>query len=148
MFNPFDEVEWHPDSAKQRKFARSLVIGFPIVGIGLCLLEWAVTGSWRARARPGLVIGAAGAAAGLLLLAFPRWILLVYRTWFFLACCVGVVVSNLLLLLLYFVVLTPLGLLRRSLGQAPLQRRFDRGTRTYWRDVPPVTDVMRYYKQF
>ncbi|MFT4587452.1 MAG: hypothetical protein ACI9VS_002084, partial [Candidatus Binatia bacterium] len=30
MLNPFKEVDWNPDLPARRKFAVSLVIGFPI----------------------------------------------------------------------------------------------------------------------
>ncbi len=37
MLNPFKEVNWHPDLATRRTFARSLVIGFPCLAVVLVL---------------------------------------------------------------------------------------------------------------
>ncbi len=48
------------------------------------------------------------------------------------------VTSPIILGLMFFVVVTPLGLLMRSLGKDPLRLKLERGASTYWVDrVPP-----------
>jgi hypothetical protein len=61
---------------------------------------------------------------------------------------IGFVVSYLVLGILFFLVLTPFGLVFRLLGRDPLERRFDKASRSYWVARSPVDDVSRYYRQY
>jgi hypothetical protein len=72
-----------------------------------------------------------------------------YVAWYFLACCIGIVVGNVLLGAFYYLIFSPVGLLRRGFSRSPaLRREIDRGAETYWKDVPPVQNPERYYRQF
>ena len=46
MVNPFKEVNWRPDVAERRKFALSLMIGFPCVALLFLLAGRLARGSW------------------------------------------------------------------------------------------------------
>src|ERR1043166_8992129 len=71
MVNPFKEVNWKPGLADLRKFARSLVIGFPCVAVVLLLAGrlHSQTGAWNFR--PPLLVGGIGVAFVRLFLACP-----------------------------------------------------------------------------
>src|SRR5437870_2901832 len=102
MLNPFADVNWHPGTTDVRRFARSLVIGFPLVGAGVVLAAHARHGGWHAA--PGLWIGGTGAVCGVVFALAPRLARPFYLAWYFVACCIGLVVGNALLAAIYYVV--------------------------------------------
>jgi hypothetical protein len=146
MINPFKEVNWHPGLAQKREFAISLVIGFPCLAILLCLARRVVSGAWAVG--PALWLGGFGLGVGLLLLAMPAMTKPFYVTWYFLACCIGFVISNILATTFYFLILTPIGLLLKSIGRAPLRKGPDNTVASYWEEAEQVTDARRYFSQF
>jgi Saxitoxin biosynthesis operon protein SxtJ len=146
MINPFLEVNWRPGPVERRKFAQSLVVGFPSVAVALLFLNRIVTGTWRAE--PSLWIGGAGAGLGVLLLLFPPITRPFYVAWYFVACCMGLVISNVLFVSFYLLVLTPIGLLLRDLGRPPLRKAPDKQAATYWQPAEQISDPKRYYRQF
>ncbi len=146
MVNPFKEVNWNPGPRERRKFALSLIIGFPCIAVLLLLL-----GSFRGKGwqfQPAAVVGGGGLAVGLLLLALPQIARPFYLAWYFVACCIGTVVGNLALAIVFFVLVTGLGLLMRLLGRRPVRKTFDKRAATYWQDAEQVDDPSRYYRQF
>jgi hypothetical protein len=147
MVNPFRDINWKPGLGERRKFGRSLVIGFPCVGVVFLVIGWIAQGQWDANLDVALWVGGVGAGAGLLFVALPRIALPFYLGWYFAACCVGMVISNLLLAGFFYLAVTPFGLIRR-LGGKSLSRGFDRSTTTYWKDPGPGHEPGRYYKQF
>lgn len=148
MINPFKEVKWNPDLTERRKFAQSLVIGFPILALVFLVIGRVVKGNWDANLHFSVWLGVCGATAGLIFWALPRISRPFYVIWYFIACCIGIVVANVLMAGFYYLVFTPIALLRRLAGKPALSRRFERGTATYWKDTKPVTDAKRYYRQF
>ncbi len=146
MVNPFKEVNWNPGLRERRKFALSLVIGFPCIAGVLLLLGWVRGQGWNIPL--AAVIGGGGLALGGLLLALPQIARPFYVAWYFLACCVGTVVGNLALASVFFVLVTGLGLLMRAVGRRPIRKKFDRRGASYWQDAEQVDDPKRYYRQF
>jgi hypothetical protein len=146
MVNPFKEVNWSPDLRERRKFALSLIIGFPCVAIVLLVLGWLRGKGWNTPL--AAVLGGGGLSVGLLLLALPQFARPVYVAWYFIACCIGTVVGNLALAIVFFVLVTGLGLLMRALGRRPVRKTFDKRAATYWQDAEQVDDPSRYYRQF
>jgi len=146
MVNPFKEVNWNPGTPERRKFAQSLVIGFPCVAALMLLMGRYASGAWNVK--PSLWVGGVGVAVGLILWAAPAIAKPFYVAWYFIGCCVGIVVTNVLLVATYYLIMTSVGLLMRALGRAPIQKSFDRNAKTYWQDAPPATDAGRYYSQF
>lgn len=75
-------------------------------------------------------------AAGLGLLIsgflFPKALKSVYLVWMTLAIMLGFVVSNVILIAFFFLVITPVGLIARSLGKDFLGLKISRSTPTYW----------------
>ena len=145
MLNPFQDTDWNPGLPARRRFASSLVIGFPVIAALLAVSGWV-----KAHAFPGwtLWLGLGGASLGTLLWLVPQIAKPFYLAWHFLACCLGIVVSNALLAATYYIVLTPAGLLLRLLGRDALARRRDPLAQTYWRKAEPAADPARYYRQY
>jgi hypothetical protein len=146
MVNPFREVNWNPGPQERRKFALSLIIGFPSVALVLLAIGWL---RGRGLNFPlAASVGGGGLAVGLLLLALPQIARPVYVAWYFVACCIGTVVGNLALGIVFFVLVTGIGLLMRALGRRPVRKTFDKRAATYWQDAEQVDDPNRYYRQF
>ena len=47
MINPFKEINWKPAKTDLRKFAWSLIIGFPCIAIVFFLAKWIKTQSMQ-----------------------------------------------------------------------------------------------------
>ena len=146
MVNPFKEVNWNPGPKERRKFALSLIIGFPCIAVVLLGLRWL---RGRGCHLPlAASVGGGGLAVGLLLLVLPQIARPFYVGWYFVACCIGLVVGNLALAIVFFVLVTGLGLLMRALGRVPVRKTFDKRAATYWQDAEQPDDPNRYYRQF
>jgi len=146
MVNPFHDVNWRPGTVERRKFARSLMIGFPVLAILLLVAGWISKGTLAFKFP--LLMGAIGLAAGALLWAVPAIALPFYLIWYGAACCIGLVLTNVLLTLFYYLAVTSFGWLRRTLGRPGLRRGVDRSAPTYWKQSEKVADPGRYYSQF
>ena len=146
MVNPFKEVSWNPDLRERRKFALSLVIGFPCIALVLLLLGWLRGKGWNLPL--AAIVGGSGVAVGLLLLVLPQIARPFYVGWYFVACCIGLVVGNLALAIVFFVLVGGIGLFMRALGRRPVRKTFDKRAATYWQDAEQVDDPNRYYRQF
>ena len=146
MVNPFKEVNWNPGLRERRKFALSLIIGFPCIAVVFLALGLLRGKGWNVPL--AAAIGGGGLAVGLLLLAVPQIARPFYIAWYFVACCIGTVVGNLALAIVFFVLVTGLGLLMRALGRRPVRKTFDKRAATYWQDAEQVDDPSRYYRQF
>lgn len=145
MINPFKETNWNPGIAERRTFARSLIVGFPILAAVLALVARLSTGGWK----PGFLwLAVIGCAVGAVLWLLPQIAKPFYLVWYFAACSMGIVVSNLLLTAFYYFVITPVGLFMRALGRDPMKRRFDRTAKTYWREAEKGIAAERYFRQF
>jgi hypothetical protein len=146
MMNPFKEASWNPDVAERRKFARSLIIGFPCVAVVLLLAGWLKTRNLKIE--PALIIGGTGLAIGLVLLALPGIARPFYVLWYGLACAIGLVVGNVLLAVVFYILITGVGIAKRAVGKGSISKTLDKQATTYWKDAKPVTDPQRYYRQF
>ena len=78
----------------------------------------------------------------------PRSLLPIYVIATAISLPIGFVISYVVLGVLFYLVLTPFGLVFRLLGRDPLERRFDKASRSYWVRRSPVDDVSRYYRQY
>ena len=145
MLNPFKDVNWNPGRAERRKFAVSLIIGFPLVAIFLAMVGRLTAHAWKPFF---LWLGVIGLAVGIVLWLLPIIARPFYVVWYFIACCMGFVMGNILFSVFYFLVLTPLGLVMRMAGRDPLRKKFDKSTPTYWQDAEKGVDLNRYYRQF
>jgi hypothetical protein len=145
MMNPFADVNWKPSLAEKRKFAVSLIVGFPAIAVVFSLVTWLVKHSWKPFF---LWLGAIGLAVGIILWLLPQIARPFYVVWYFLACCMGIVVGNVVFALFFYLVFTPFGLARRTLNRRAFPKGFDKRAPTYWQPVEKVVDLKRYYRQF
>jgi hypothetical protein len=146
MVNPFKEVDWNPDTMARRSFAKSLIIGFPVVGLVLFFIGRISTGHWNGQV-PALIVGC-GVAAGILFWLIPAIAKPFYVAWYCVACSIGLVMGNLMLAIIYYLVVTPTGLLMRLAGRDPLNRKIDPKAESYWLPIENRDDPKRYYRQF
>ena len=146
MLNPFKEVNWNPDTAALRTFARSLVIGFPCIAVAFLLAGFLGGKGWNVSF--ALKLGGSGAVAGVLFYAVPAIAKPFYIVWYALACCIGLVVGNVLLGLIFYVLVTGIGLVKRLGGRQAIRKTPDHQATTYWVDAPPTPEAKRYYRQF
>ena len=147
MINPFKEINWQPDTAELRKFAWSLIIGFPCIAIVFFLAKWAKTQSVP-EPRFFLLLGGIGAAAGVVSLLIRPLARLLYPVWYFLAACVGIVMANLIFAVLFYGLFTPIGLFMRVIGRDALNLKWKKSAATHWIDAPPAPPAERYFSQF
>jgi hypothetical protein len=145
MMNPFQEVSWRPDTGEKRKFAVSLMIGFPVLGAIFFATTWM---AGRQFSPFPLWLGGVGFAVGALLWLLPSIAKPFYLAWYFVACCIGLVVGNVLFSLFYFLVLTPIGAMSRKFGRLHFAKGFDPKAATYWKEPQKEVDILRYYRQF
>ncbi len=139
------QINWHPDARELRKFGVTMLAGFGLIGLALHVWPWA----WPFHRNPDAarVCYAVAAGVGLLGITGTRAALLVYWPWMGMAFLAGNVMSRILLAVFYYGMITPMGLAMRLVGRDRLNiRRNDR--KTYWEDMPPVTDRSRYEHQF
>ena len=146
MLNPFKEVNWNPDTAARRTFAKSLVVGFPCLAVVLLLASHFTGKVWNFG--PALKLGGIGAAAGVLFYVVPAIAKPFYVVWYALACCIGLVVGNVVLALIFYVLVTGIGLVKRLGGRQAIRKAPDRQAKTYWIDAPPPSNPKRYHSQF
>lgn len=146
MVNPFKEVNWHPDTAARRTFAKSLVIGFPCLALVVLLAGFIAGKGWGVSF--ALKLGGIGAGAGVLFYFVPAIAKPFYIVWYALACCIGLVVGNLALGLVFYILVAGIGLLKRLGGRQPICKVPDAQAKTYWIDAPPAPEARRYYSQF
>jgi hypothetical protein len=145
MLNPFKDVNWNPGIADRRKFAKSLMIGFPIIAIVFALISFAKTHA----VKPFCYwLGGVGFAVGFVLWLVPQIAKPFYLIWYFIGCSIGIVVSNVIMGVFYYGIMTPTGAVLRTLRKLSLRKTLDRGAATYWQDVEKPVDLKRYYRQF
>ena len=146
MVNPFKEVNWSPSRDELKTFAKSLIIGFPIVGVLMLLGFRLMDGHWDPQTP--LKVGGIGAAAGVMFWLIPAIARPFYAVWYAAACCIGIVVANIVLGIVFYVFVTGLALGMKLIGRDPMRRKLDREAKTYWLDAQQPTDPKRYYSQF
>ena len=81
----------------------------------------------------------------LVALARPRGLAPLNRLWLGVGLLLHACISPIIMGLVFYTTVTPIGLVRRLLGQDPLRLRFDRDALTYWieRHPPgPAPDTM------
>jgi len=146
MLNPFKEVNWSPDTAARRVFAKSLMIGLPIVAVLCAVLRWLKTGVWDSSS--AVVFGGGGFVVGALFYAVPAIARPFYVVWYGFACCIGLVVGNVVMALIFYVLVTGIGLIKRLLGQPAIRKAPNPQVKSYWLDAPPASNLKRYFSQF
>ena len=146
MINPFKEVNWNPGTVEKRAFAKSLMIGFPIMALLVLVAGRLLRHEWPVQT--ALLIGGIGAGLGMIFFLLPALARPFYIFWYGFACCMGLVVGNVVLSLVYFILVTLTGFFLKLSGHRGLRRRPDPAAATYWQDAPPTPAAAKYFQQF
>lgn len=147
MINPFKEINWKPGIEELRKFAWSLIIGFPCIAIVFFLVKWMKTHAMP-DANGFLMLGGIGAAFGLVSLLVAPLARLLYPIWYFLAACIGIVMANLIFMVMFYGLFTPIGVFMRLIGRDALNLKWKRSAASHWIDAPPAPPAEQYFSQF
>ena len=117
--------------------------------LAVLLIALAAFSLWRQHLfRAGVVASIAAAALVCAFAFFPLW-LKFFRLWMKLAELLSRVMTRVLLSVFFYLFLTPIALVMRVLGKAPLDLAWKDGKQTYWVDKPENEyTVERYSKQF
>jgi len=120
---------------------------------GLIALAFLALIGWIVFRRSGSTpIGASIAGVGLILAALglaipqalrPVWIVLMIVNY-----PIGWVVTHVVMALIFYLVVTPVGVIMRLTGRDPMERAFDRSTKTYWKPRRTDHDSARYLRQY
>ena len=94
-----------------------------------------------------IVIWSTAAALGVCGLIIPSLMRPIFLGMVYATAPIGFVVSHVIMGVVYYVVLTPLGVARRTFGRDPLSRKIERDAETYWLPLAAEKDVTRYYRQ-
>ena len=124
-----------------RRELRSFAI---TVGIAFVLL--AALLAWRERRTATVVFGMLGVTLALAGLLIPARLGGVHRAWMGIALAISSVTTPLFMGIVYFGLLTPIALVLRLLGRAPLRQ--SRDAKSYWRDRPPGARRSDLRRQF
>lgn len=104
-----------------RRFAWTLAGGFAVLAAG---------GAWRGHSATAVLFGAVAAIALLAGLVAPRRLGPARRGWMVFGEALSKITSPIFFGAVYFVVLTPMGVLRRTFGHSPLARSGNAAS--YW----------------
>jgi len=121
--------------SSNRSFGLTFAIVFAIIALWPLVRGRSVRG-WA------LIVAAAFLVAAL---ALPRVLAPLSRLWLRFGLLLHACISPIIMGLVFYTTVTPIGLVRRLLGQDPLRLRFDRDALTYWieRHPPgPAPDTM------
>jgi Saxitoxin biosynthesis operon protein SxtJ len=136
----WSDVQFDPPRTTLRQFA------------GLWLVVWGGLALWQAfvrgRGELGLALGAFALTIGLVGLARPQWVRVIYVGWMVLAFPIGWMISQVMLVVMFFGLFAPIGLVFRLLGRDPLQRARQPEPKSYWTPKPAPADLRHYFKQF
>jgi hypothetical protein len=104
---------------------------------------------WREHpTRAAIVLGAAAIVGLVAVVAFPLWMRF-FRLWMRFALVLSWVMTRVILSVFFYVILTPVGLVMRLLGKAPLDLAWKDGRQTFWIDKEAGEDtIARYEKSF
>lgn len=149
MINPFKEINWQPKEDDLRKFAKSLMIGFPCICLFFACIQWWKTGHFPSGNGGILMVSGIGFQVGLVCYYIHGIARPLYYVWYALAACVGIVMANLLFAVLFYGLFTPIGLFMRLIGRDPLKLHWQKeAATTYWQDAEPSPPASQYFSQY
>lgn len=102
---------------------------------------------WRGHAGRGAVVEGLAALALALPFVAPALWLRAFRLWMKFAELLSWVMTRVILTVFFFLILTPIGLLMRLFGKAPLDLRFRDDKPTYWIDRPEAETPREQYER-
>lgn len=139
------EVNKNPSRKELKKFALTMLIGMPIVG-----LIWSGIIYWTGQIWNFWIFGAFALFG--VLVCLGTWISaplgrVLYIAWHTLAAIIEAVISFVSTLLMYVLTILPIGLIMRLFGRKPLTV-LDKEASSYWKHCQKTTDLKRYFRQY
>lgn len=129
---------------KKRAFLSERDFGLIVGGVFVLLSAWwFYRGKFSAVREITLPLGALLVLLGLI---FPRALFWPNKAWMALAEILSYVSTRLILALVYFGIVSPIGLIKRSFGWDPLNRRAP-ASETYWRSYSKRQRDPRHYEK-
>ena len=113
-------------ASQGRKFGLTVGIAFAVI---------ALISLWRHHSTAPKIFGVIAAALIAAALLVPRSLQTVERLWMLLAHAISRVTTPIFMGIVYFVVLTPMGILRRTFGSNPMVHKAEAGS--FWIARPP-----------
>ena len=83
----------------------------------------------------------------IMLIYFPAT-RIVYLGWMYAAYPIGWTVSHTMMAIAYYLVLTPIGIVMRTVRRDPLGQEIDKSAGSYWTRRKPAQSVDQYFRQF
>ena len=114
--------------------------------VGGAFLVFAAIAWWRGHPTTTTVLGGLGGTLSLAGLIVPTLLGPVERAWMQLAHLISKVTTPIVMGVMYLLVLTPVGLIRRTLGGNPMVHAPEGGT--YWKSRPPGSRAGNLTRQF
>ena len=142
-----NEINWQPSQQDLFDFAKTLLLGGPIVAVFWVLLIKIFSSEWNLIA-PTYILSAFVLAGTLIRLA-PTLSKPLYLLWFSLVCVIDIVISFTVLTIVYFCVLLPIGIAYQASGKAAqLKKGICTKSLSYWTKAHETKDLNKYYKQY
>jgi Saxitoxin biosynthesis operon protein SxtJ len=134
-------IDWKPEPKALRKFGLVVLIGCGLIGLLFSVVLDRTTVAWAVWTI-GAVIGVAGLTGTKI--GMPG-----YWLWMGVGFVMGNIVSRIVVTLIFFGLFTPMGAVRRLLGNDPLSLKRP-SLKSYWHPVDPkqAKDLSRYERQF
>jgi ABC-type uncharacterized transport system permease subunit len=131
-------IEKNPSSRQLLVFGSAWLVFFA---------SWGEACQIRGRHGAAEILWAGAIAVPLLGAASRRALRMAYVASSYATYPIGYVVSHVVLAVVYFLVLTPIGLAMRLLGNDPLSRTFESGAKSYWKPRDKAASTESYFKQ-
>ena len=148
MINPFEQINWKPEEKDLKSFAKSLFIGFIVIGTIIFAINCFKMPFQKALFLHGM-FAVGGIVVFLISQMIPKILIPLYYPWFFISACIGIVVSNLILTMFFYLFFTPFAIGMKLLtGRDPLQLRRKTDAKSYWCTCRQNKDLSRYLKQY
>lgn len=129
---------------KQKSWRAEREFGLIVGGMFLLLTGWWLyRGKFHTVTQITLPVGALLVLLGIIL---PRALFYPNKAWMALAEALSFVSTRIILAVVYFLIITPIGLVKRSFGWDPLYRRAPRSD-SYWREYSARQRDPRHYEK-
>ena len=133
------EINYQPSKSQLRVFGGLLILFALIVG-------WQILRHFDAKVVAYAIAGILG-VLGTIGLVAPNLLKPIYVGWTVAVFPIGWVVSHLLMAMIFYGIFTPIGLIRRTVGGDPLQRKLDPNAESYWEPTPEKPSRESYFRQ-
>ena len=143
------KLDLHPDRKQLRQFGFIALAAFGLLG-GVVLWKGGLFGTSFGDSGPAVAyaLWGVGVLSAIFSAVWPKANRPLFVALSVLAFPIGWALSHVVLAVMFYGVLTPVALLFRVIGRDPLTRKFEPDKKTYWVDLPEITEKKDYFRQF